>query len=137
MLDLKDLSVDVYTTPCPICIRPDAGIVEVQKIMQDSGVRHLPVTDSTGRILGLVSQRDLQALANIETVSPLQASDIMVESPESVSAGCLLSEAVFKMSEHMIGSLLVLDGEGKLDGIFTSTDALNALIEVLRGEVIA
>ena len=60
----------------------------------------------------------------------------MVENPESVQAGSLLSEAVFKMSEHMIGSLLVLDEEGKLDGIFTSTDALNALIEVLRDEVI-
>ena len=39
------------------------------------------------------------------------------------------------MSDAKIGSLIVNDDNEKLVGIFTNTDALNALIEVLRGDV--
>ena len=137
MKNFKDLSVDIYTTPCPICVKTDTQLGELRKLMQDSGIRHLPVADSEEKILGLITQRDLQALNGVETLSPLTAGDIMVENPQSVQSGSLLSEAVFKMSEMKIGSLLVLNKESKLDGIFTSTDALNALIEVLRDEVIS
>lgn len=137
MSDFKNLRVDLYTTPCPICIKPDTDLVEMAGLMKESGVRHLPVQDTNGSVIGIVSHRDLQSLLNIETVSPLKAQDIMHSAPESVNAGSLLSEAVFKMSELKIGSLLVLDRDSKLDGIFTSTDALNALIEVLRDDVIS
>ena len=59
----------------------------------------------------------------------------MVNEPFCVSLGTPLDEVAFQMSQKKIGSALVVDGESKLDSIFTSVDGLNALIEVIRGDI--
>ena len=56
--------------------------------------------------------------------------------PLTVSSGTSLIDAAFEMSEVKIGSLIVNDEHGRVMGIFTSTDGLNALVEVLRGEIL-
>jgi predicted transcriptional regulator len=40
------------------------------------------------------------------------------------------------MSSKKLGSLIVTNSSGDVSGIFTNTDALNALVEVLRGEIL-
>lgn len=42
-----------------------------------------------------------------------------------------LLDVVFHLSEEKIGSAIITD-DGKLDGIFTTTDALNALVDILK-----
>ncbi len=134
MQEFKTLTVDSFTTPCPLAVKEWTSLKEVDHMMKDSQIRHLPVLDGDGILKGIITERNIVPLL-LELNSELKAKDIMVDNPESVRTGSLLSEAVFLMSEKKIGSLLVLDEQGKLDGIFTSTDALNALVEVLRGEV--
>ncbi|HEX5954088.1 MAG TPA: CBS domain-containing protein, partial [Rhodanobacteraceae bacterium] len=60
--------------------------------------------------------------------------DIMATDPISVLADTPLDEVAFDMSERKIGSVLVYEESGEYLGIFTVTDALNALIEIVRGE---
>lgn len=49
--------------------------------------------------------------------------------------GIVVFEAAYEMSLNKIGSMVVVDDHGEVFGIFTTTDALNALIEIVRGEV--
>jgi CBS domain-containing protein len=51
---------DVMTTKVA-CASPDADIDEASRIMRDRRVRHLPVCDESGRLLGLISIGDLNA----------------------------------------------------------------------------
>jgi CBS domain-containing protein len=64
----------------------------------------------------------------------VRAEDFMTAAPYCVPAGTPLEEVAFEMSAHKFGSVLVTDEDGNVSGIFTSIDALNALVEVLRGE---
>lgn len=135
MNDFQNLTVESFTTPCPTSCGPQSSVNELIVKMENLGIRHIPVTNDLGQLLGVVSDRDLQTLKNSKLTNQLVAQDIMIKEPVVVDANMLLSDAVFRMSELKIGSLLVLNPEGSVDGIFTSTDALNALVEVLRGEV--
>ena len=56
----------------------------------------------------------------------------MAEHPLTVSASLPLDEVAYAMSERRVGSAIVNDEKGELLGIFTATDALNALIEIVR-----
>ena len=62
----------------------------------------------------------------------MRAADIMAADPVTVSVSAPLDEVAYTMSEKKIGSVIVNDQNGKLLGIFTATDALNALIEIVR-----
>ena len=60
----------------------------------------------------------------------------MKKDPYIVDSTTKLSEVAFYMAKHKYGSALVQEPDGEL-GIFTSTDALNALVEVLRGDILS
>jgi CBS domain-containing protein len=62
-----------------------------------------------------------------------RAADIMSADPFTVVATAPLDEVAYAMSEKKIGSVIVNDEDGQFLGIFTASDALNALIEIIRG----
>jgi predicted transcriptional regulator len=130
LLDLKHLKVDEFTTACLTTAKIDTKINELIKLMDDNDIRHIPIIENNEAI-GIVSDRDVKNLATKEWAQELTASDVMVRNPYSVRAGTSLKEVVSIMSTHRLGSALVNDKNGKTYGIFTSVDALNALIEIL------
>ncbi|MCO4755431.1 MAG: CBS domain-containing protein [Bacteriovoracaceae bacterium] len=132
--DFENLTVEEYTTPAPIIVKASASITTVMKEMQQREIRHLPVVDDNGAALGLISERDLASVKSFYFRADLTAKDIMTADPISVNYHVSLIEAAFIMAENKIGSLIVNDDNGDIYGIFTSTDAINALIEVLRGD---
>ena len=126
--------VDEFTSPVEVSFEEQTPLVEIEKFFAKGGYRHAPILKD-GKPVGLVSQRDLyRAYATNKEGSKI-ASDVMVEEPFCVTLGTGLDEVAFKMAEKKLGSVLVVDQEGKLDGIFTSIDGFNALIEVLRNQV--
>lgn len=130
----KQISIDEYTSPCPITVSPNESLDAIQKLMETEGVRHIPVVLS-GKPVGIISDRDLKLVGCFEVITPLKAEDVMIPNPFTVSNEDSLEDVVFEMSKQKIGSALILDNSGEVSGIFTSTDALNALVEVLRGDV--
>lgn len=128
-----NVPVEEFTTPDPVTATEDQSLGELRQLMGERGIRHLPVTRD-GKVVGLISERDVRVASalNEEERQLVRASDIMAEAPVSVTASQPLDEVAFLMSERKIGSVLVNEEDGKLLGIFTATDALNALIEVLR-----
>jgi len=95
-------------------------------------IRHLPVLDDEGVVVGILSQRDLfrSALARAlgygehaqeRLLSQLAVKDVMTTDPTTVTPDTSLTEAARAMIDAKIGSLPVLEG-GKLRGILTEAD---------------
>lgn len=126
--------VDEYTSPCDAWAEKDESIIEVYKKMTDGGYRHMPVLEN-GKPVGIISSRDLYIIDQIsESARSISAGMIMTDSPYTVMVGTPLEDVAYDMSNQKIGSAIVVNPEGKVEGIFTTTDALNALVEILRGE---
>lgn len=128
-----DITVDEFTTPDPITATEEMSIDELRALMDEYGVRHLPVIRDK-RVVGLISDRDIRVVSGLDSTDRQQvrAADIMTENPLIVDCNALLSEVAYRMSERKVGSVIVNDDNGELLGIFTATDALNALVEIVR-----
>ena len=127
------IPVDEFTTPAPVTVHVDTPILEVEKVMSENSFRHIPVVDGE-RAVGIVSQRELNIFANFQAANDLKAMDIMTTEPFKVRPEMELVEVAYEMSRRKLGSAIVCDQDERIVGIFTSTDALNALIEILRGD---
>lgn len=128
-----DVPVEEFTTPDPITADESVMVDDLLLLMEKHGIRHLPIV--RGReVVGVVSDRDVRIFSGLSAAEKfqVQASDIMAENPLCVTAGTPLDEVAYRMSERKVGSVIVKDDEGELLGIFTATDALNALIEIVR-----
>jgi acetoin utilization protein AcuB len=132
-------------TRAPYTIDPDAPIETATAVMRERGVRHLPVVDDTGKLLGMVSDRDVRdavfAPAFAErlsasarrrlrsvagTLENLKVKDVMTWGGMTTEPDALLAQAAAVMFEGRIGSLAVVQ-KGRLVGIVTERDVLRAL----------
>ncbi len=128
------LVVSQVMTQEPVCISDDTTALDLANMFHTKRFRHLLVCDTGGRLVGLVSDRDLigcfspfdpptrEELAQIPT-SVLMSSDLLTVTPDAS-----LSHAVELMLKHGVNSLPVVQ-EGNLLGILTTTD-LKVLLQV-------
>lgn len=125
----NDITVEEYTTPYIVSIGPQATLDEALALMQEHGIRHLPVIQNE-KLEGIVSQRDLVTHAGKSWAKILKIEDIMGTEPLVVHANDPLARVAYQLSSHKVGSAIVMDTDNKIYGIFTTTDALNALVEL-------
>lgn len=125
--------VEEFTTPDPITASEGMMVDDLWRIMDQHGVRHLPIVRDD-QVVGIVSDRDVRVILGLSAAEKLQvvAADVMSPDPVTVTTGTPLDDVAFLMADKKVGSVIVLDEEGKLFGIFTATDALNALVEIVR-----
>lgn len=131
-MEKLNLPVEEYTTPDPVTAGENASVEELRNLMKENNVRHIPILGAQ-QVVGIVSDRDLKVVTglNLNEKSLVRAADIMARDPVTVSSQDSLDQVAYLMSSRKIGSVIVNDGD-KFYGIFTSTDALNALIEIVR-----
>lgn len=125
----SNITVDEYSTPCPIVVPMNAPVATAISIMQEHSIRHLPVVDGQ-RVVGIISDRDTR-IATAGYENQISIANLMQPAPYHVEKNTPLLDVVFHLSEEKIGSAIITD-DGKLDGIFTTTDALNALVDMLK-----
>jgi CBS domain-containing protein len=117
------MSTDLFT------VQPDDLINLAASAMDWRHIRHVPVENEAGCLVGLVSHRRLlHLLANRTSDREIGATvvkDIMVTNPVTVSPSTPTLEAIAIMREHRVGCLPVIEG-GQLVGIVTSYDFLEA-----------
>jgi acetoin utilization protein AcuB len=133
MEELDSMTVEQYTTPCPVSVKESDSLATVETLMEEYGIRHIPVVRDDFPI-GIISERDLYRRARSEGYQSNTAFEVMTPVPFTVNENAPLSKVALEMSAQKVGSAIVVNAEGKLAGIFTSIDALNALVEVLRGD---
>jgi CBS domain-containing protein len=93
--------------------------------MRRGRIRHLVVMER-GRLVGVLSERDLGGRAGADTRKRRKVQDLMTPHVASAVPETTVGEAAELMREQLIGSLPVLDGD-RLVGIVTATDVFDAL----------
>ncbi len=125
-----EVTVDEYTSPILVMVNAKANIDVALELMQENKIRHLPVED-LGKVVGIISERDLLTHFGKNWATMITVEDIMSPDLLSVYRTEGLGEVALQLSSQKVGSALVLDESGDVYGIFTTTDALNALVEIL------
>jgi acetoin utilization protein AcuB len=128
-------TLSFYMTRQPWTVGKGALMAEAHRLMREHHVRHLPVLEA-GELVGIVSERDLHL---IETLPDADPEEVTVEEamvPDVYSAGLdtPIDEVLEYMADRKLGSAVVVDREGKVQGIFTTIDALQFFADVLRRE---
>lgn len=132
-MDRLHLPVEEYTTPNPVTASRSTSAEDLILMMDKYGIHHLPILDAS-KVVGIVSDRDLRMVRALPKTDRgiVTAETVMAPDPFTVSSEDSLDQVAFAMVENKIGSVIVNDTDDQFLGIFTSTDALNALIEIAR-----
>jgi len=126
--------VKAVMTPFPHCIDNDEPLSAARAMMDEHGIRHLPVMQD-GRLGGVLTDRDLRlaaapALAPTRP-DPLRVHEVTPHDAYVVELNEPLDVVVLHMARHRIDCALVVK-HGRLVGIFTMTDACRGLGGLLR-----
>ncbi len=126
-----------------ITIGPDFTIGEAKKIMSGNSIRHLPVIDGEGLLVGIVTDRDmrdampstLKKKADYEktlaTIMNYPIKDIMTREPLTIYPYYTLQDTLLIIQKKKVGALPVVDEEGHLQGILSTRDLLTAFVNVM------
>jgi acetoin utilization protein AcuB len=124
-------------TENPLTAGPDMPLRQAVNLMRDRKIRHLPVIEEGGRLVGILTDRDVRhaalvpALAEhltweLRRLKSLRVRDVMTWSVVTTHPDATLAQAGLTMFQRRIGSLPVVE-DGRLVGILTETDVLTAL----------
>lgn len=119
----------------------DVPIMDAYDLMQKENIRRLPVVNRAGKLVGMVSEREiLQASPSKATslsmwelhylMSKITVDEIMTKDVITVQADTALEEAALLMADHKIGGLPVMN-DGNMVGIVTETDLFKVLLELM------
>ena len=109
----------------PITLTADQTLADAKALMERYRVTGFPVTDGDGRVVGIVTNRDMRFATDDTTpVSVMMTSDNLAMLQEPAD----LEEARSLMRSRRIEKLLVVDGAGKLTGLLTLKDSEQAVI---------
>ncbi|WP_274571880.1 SIS domain-containing protein [Neisseria leonii] len=102
---------------------------EAVVVMSEKGLGMLAVTDSEGRLKGILTDGDLRRLfQHRDSFAGLTVNHIMHPEPKTITADKLAAEALKQMQQHNINGLLVTDGSNRLLGALNMHDLLQARI---------
>jgi acetoin utilization protein AcuB len=122
-----------YMTRQPWTIERSATLTAAHQLMRRHAIRHLPVMDA-GKLVGIVTERDLHLIETLPDADPDEVTDAMTAPVYVAAPTDEVSEVIDRMVAHKLGSAVVMQGQ-RVEGIFTSIDALQVLSHVLRRAV--
>ena len=115
-----------------VTLGPRHHIKRVAREMQLGRIRHIPIVDKDGTLVGLVTQRDVLA-AGENLARPV--TEIMQADVKTVLASTRAYEAAYLLLRYDIGCVPVTESNGRLIGIITDTDFVRAAYALLGGRV--
>ena len=109
----------------PITLRADQTLADAKALQERYRVSGFPVVDETGRVVGIVTNRDMCFSSDDKTpVRVMMTSDNLAILQEPADR----DEAISLMKARRIEKLLVTDGQGKLTGLLTLKDTEQAVL---------
>ena len=103
----------------PITLGPDRPLREAQQMMARFRISGVPIVDDSGRLVGIITNRDMQFERNLEQpIREVMTKDRLV----TVPVGTDLDEAERILAKHRIEKLPVVDQKGVLRGLITIKD---------------
>lgn len=123
-----DLTVSDLMSTALITINAQEHLAEARSDMELGVIRHLPVVDDEGNLVGVVSDRDL-----IKTPTKRKVSDVMSRELITIQPEAPAHVAASLMLDNCIGSVPVVDDQGGLVGVVTLTDYVELARRQLLG----
>ena len=103
----------------PITLGPDRPLREAAALMARFKISGVPIVDGQGRLIGIITNRDLQFEQNLDqAVSEAMTKENLITAP----IGTDLDDAERILAKHRIEKLPVVDGDGVLRGLITVKD---------------
>lgn len=130
-----------WMTKDVITVTPDTSMMKASKILKENRIRRLPVVDAEGRLIGIVSDRDIKEASPSKAttldmyemhylLAELKAKNIMTAKPITVKPTDTVEQAALIMLDNKVGGLPVVDDNGKLVGIISDHDVFKALVDI-------
>ncbi|PIE66448.1 MAG: acetoin utilization protein AcuB [Desulfobacterales bacterium] len=124
-----------------VTVSPKTSLVEARNIIEERSIDHLLVVDESGKLVGLLSDRDLKqnwaspatALSAHELnylLEKVEVGMIMVKAIITVGVDTTIERAAYIMQTNNISSLPVMEND-ELAGIITSTDVMGVLLQAI------
>lgn len=141
---MKNILLKDIMTKDPVTLNIDDSFCRVAEIFQEKDIRHLPIVNSQGVILGIISQRDLNRITSPKKgpngeylYDPAELTKYIlkqhvIQKVFSLSPEDTLEKAVALMAEKKLGCMPISDPDGKVIGIVTVTDLLRLFLKALR-----
>jgi acetoin utilization protein AcuB len=132
-----------------ITVAPSSTLKEARRLMSEHNIRQLPVTGKENELLGVLSDRDIrEAMLPVgilpgasetkmeEMLANTPVEKVMTRKVVTATIDDSLEDAIVLLHDFRVNSLPVVDDRGKVAGIITRTDILEAFIEALGvGEI--
>ncbi|MDZ8170879.1 IMP dehydrogenase [Microbacterium xanthum] len=106
----------------PITTTPDATIEEVDGLCAQYRISGLPVVDDDGRLVGIVTNRDMRFVSGFERQTTLVKDVMTSEGLVTAKVGIGANEVIALFAEHRVEKLPLIDDEGRLAGLITIKD---------------
>ncbi len=126
-----------------VTISKDADIIEAKELMEQHQIRHLPVIEPDGLLIGMITDRDLRSALpatffktenpaeKMPVVPSIKVKEIMTQNLVTLSPMDTIQDALLLIQKTLVGALPVVDNKGNLKGIVSVRDLLRAFINVL------
>lgn len=136
------IRVEEFMTSELSTLRETDSLGAARKIMTEKHIRHIPVTDDQGKLLGLVTQRDVLAATEPELLNQeegashahgadIRLSNIMRREVSVINKTDSLRKAAIYMQSHKYGCLPVVS-DHRLVGIITDSDFIDIAINLIE-----
>jgi CBS domain-containing protein len=141
------LAVRTYMHFAPLTGHKDDLVSQAQQRMHSAAIRHLPIVTEDGKLIGLLSDRDLRQ-AGASSVAPLtryeaplllmtrMVKDMMTTNVYTVTEETSVAAAGQLLLDHKLGCLPVIDTDHRLVGILTVTDLLRAYVALQQNRAV-
>jgi acetoin utilization protein AcuB len=130
-----------WMTKNPVTLKPSDSLARAIDVMKEKKIRRIPIVSDAGKLVGIVSDRDLKDVSPSRATTldiwelhyvldKLTLKDIMTKNPWTVTPEMPIEKAAQLMLEKKVEGLPVLDGKGALVGILTEGDIFRALVDL-------
>jgi acetoin utilization protein AcuB len=126
-----------------VTIHPDAKISEARELMDRNHVRHLPVVDNSGLLVGILTDRDMRdampsvlldkksCQKTLDRVLGHSISEIMTKDVMTIPIYYTIQDALMVIQKKKVGAIPVVDEDGFLKGILSTRDLLASFVNVM------
>ena len=129
-VELSSTRVSEVMTRSVVTVSPGASVREAARLMAERNVGALPVVDEGGRLVGILSERDIvrRVVAAGRDPDSTRVSEVMTPDPVTVGPDYTLADALRVMAQLGVRHLPVVDEGGRLVGIISVKDIEYAMV---------
>lgn len=133
--------INEWMTKDVITVDPEASMMRAAKLMKEKGIRRLPVVDDKGKLLGMLSDRDVKEASPSKAttldvhelyylLSEIKVKNIMTPNPLTIRDTDTVLKCAAIMHDKKISGLPVLNDKDELVGIMTQSEVYSVLLSI-------